>query len=147
MQVYKIFVNRQGAYYIEVVKDDGTKRRVAETQKRYQEWLAAGNTPIEVPYVEIPLVDYKDNATSQVSGMAFSKREVLIPTYKLSNANQKRSTGETIYPQTMIDRYFDTVEAFRDEFYRLRDGINAAADYDAVDTVVASNNYPTVISL
>jgi hypothetical protein len=48
----KKYTDDQGTYGIFEVYPDGRELLVSESQDLYQEWLAAGNAPEEVPYTE-----------------------------------------------------------------------------------------------
>ena len=57
----KIWISPTG-YKIKQYRDDGTERWVDEDHGGYLRWLAAGNTPEEVPYVPpvVPADDYPE---------------------------------------------------------------------------------------
>ena len=41
----------ESEYKISQIRDDGITRWVDETYGQYVDWLAAGNEPVEIPYV------------------------------------------------------------------------------------------------
>ena len=81
------------------------------------------------------LDDHKKTKIALVSQMAFEKRKLIAPDYKLVNA------GLGIYDEATILSYKLTVQAFRDEFYKASDLINAKTSKADVDKIVAE--FPT----
>lgn len=58
MHIYvRRFTNAQGAYQIDQIRDDGMIRKVDENHGGYLQWLAQGNVPEEVGYIEPPAPD------------------------------------------------------------------------------------------
>jgi hypothetical protein len=82
----------------------------------------------------IDLDEYKQRRITELSDLAFTLREELIPEYKLLNASMD------IYGETEKAVFLSTVQAFRDEFYRLKSLIKQAPDLDAVKAV--KEDYP-----
>ncbi len=81
------------------------------------------------------LSDYKEEKLQYYSDLSFSKRQTLLPDYKLVNA----SLG--IYPTETTNSYKTLVENFRTEFYRIKSIIDEATDKTTIDSIV--ENYPT----
>lgn len=52
MNYEKRYTDAVGNYEIYFIYDDGREQRVSDIQDLYQAWLADGNTPTEIEYVE-----------------------------------------------------------------------------------------------
>ena len=83
------------------------------------------------------LEEYKTIKIQEYSDLAFTKRSVLIPEYKLTNA----ALG--VYEEAEKTSYLHTVEAFRTEFYRVKALIEVCVTKEEVDAITV--NYPTVL--
>ena len=92
MTYKKHYTDENGSYEIIMYYDDGRTQVVSETQDLYQDWLAEGNTPEEVPYVP-PTVEEK---RLQVENMIVSKQYT-------GYSSGFEYNGET-YPSTTGDR-------------------------------------------
>lgn len=87
------------------------------------------------------LARYRSARIDEVSATSFARRAELFPDYRRDNI-----IAGIVYPDPYtLANYRATVEAFRAEYYRLRDAIDAAADRAAVDAVVAGAQWPTAI--
>ena len=94
---------------------------------------------------EITLGNYKEQKIEEMSNLSFEKRRVLLPDYKLTNAALKDEFDNSIYDKTTINIIFNTVEAFRDEYYRLHDAIELADSVESIDEIIANEHYPTIL--
>ncbi len=107
-----------------------------ETIAALQQYISTNNLTlsegVEIP--EFDLAEYKANKVSEFSLLAFDLREAILPEYKLVNA------GLGIYDEATVLSYKLTVQAFRDEFYRLSGLIDEATTKEAIDAI--EHNYP-----
>ncbi len=95
-------------------------------------------TPKELHDQEfIDLEEYKKMMIDHYSEMSFELREELIPEYKLTNA----SLG--LYDESEKADMTATVEAFRNEFYRIKELIENATSAEVVHAI--TENYPRSI--
>lgn len=85
----------------------------------------------------ITLDEYKQRRLEYFSKLSFEKRKEIIPDYKLMNV------GLGIYDETTVTEYRATIQAFREEFYRLKKLVEKAKNTDAVDAI--TDNYPQTI--
>lgn len=69
----------------------------------------------------ISLDDIKKDSIKYFSDLAFAKRRELIPDYKLNN------TTLGVYDEEISNSYRQTIKAFRNEFYRLKEEIESAS--------------------
>ena len=112
-----------------------------EQSPKVIEWLKTNSFEV-VPFVPMPLEEYKTQQIEYVNQLSFQIRDKFLPDYKLINAGIDVYEDEA--PGTKV-KYKQTVKAFRVEFYRLKGLIESATTNDGVDTIVASENYPTAI--
>lgn len=82
----------------------------------------------------IALEEYKQAQIEYFSGLAFDQRQSFLPDYKLQNA----ALG--LYPDAEKAAIKATVQAFKDEFKRLRELVKKAPDADAIAAITP--NYP-----
>jgi hypothetical protein len=85
----------------------------------------------------IDLAEYKTRRIDYYSNLSLEKRKEILPDYKIQNA----ALG--IYDAQETASITATVEAFRNEFKRIRDAIGTAKTANAVDKV--TDNFPTEI--
>lgn len=78
---------------------------------------------------KIEVKEYKKRLIESFSSMAFQKRSGLVPDYKLQNA----ALG--IYDEQTAANIKATVEAFRDEFQRIKRLIEKAKSAKAIDAI------------
>lgn len=82
----------------------------------------------------IDLAEYKRRRIEEFSELSFELREEIIPDYKLVNASMN------IYSESEKLNFQATVQAFRDEFYRLQKLVEDAPDIGAVRAI--KEDYP-----
>ena len=134
----------KGNYNIFYQDDYETKLVLdGEQSPKVIEWLKTNSFEV-VPFVPMLLEDYKKERIEYVNQLSFQIRDKFLPDYKLINAGIDVYEDEA--PGTKV-KYKQTVKAFRVEFYRLKGLIESATTNDEVDTIVASENYPTAIVL
>ena len=80
------------------------------------------------------LDDFRQQMIEYYSSLAFQKRRELMPDYKLEN------TALGIYDEETILSYKETVQAFRNEFYRIKELINKSDSINDIRNITA--NYP-----
>ena len=85
----------------------------------------------------ITLDEFKRERIQYYSRVAFQKRNSIIPDYKLQNA----ALG--IYDEQTTANYKATVQAFRDEFYRIKALIEEAETIDEIEAI--TENFPKEI--
>jgi hypothetical protein len=85
----------------------------------------------------ISLDDYKKMKIQFFSDLALEKRRAILPDYKLLNA----AIG--VYDEETSSQYKATIQAFRDEFYRIKKLIEQARMAKAVEAVSA--DYPRAL--
>ena len=88
--------------------------------------------------VDVSLFDvesYKLSKINEISQQSFDMREAILPEYNLVNA------GLGVYDEATVLSYKLTVQAFRDEFYRVSNLINAAETRSEIDAI--SISFPT----
>lgn len=85
----------------------------------------------------VELGQLKGNKIETFSRLAFDLRQKLISDYQLNNA----ALG--VYGEARRIAYQATVEAFRDEFYRLKTALEAAATLTELEAVIP--RFPTSI--
>ena len=83
---------------------------------------------------KITLDEYKQKRIEHFSQLSFTKRQMILPEYKIQNA----ALG--IYNEEERARIKETIEAFRKEFNRLREKVQSAKTPDEVDKV--KEKYP-----
>ncbi len=86
----------------------------------------------------ITLDEYKQERLNYFSNLAFETRIAFLPDYKIQNA------GIGVYDETKTAAIKNTVQAFKDEFNRIKEAIEGAADLEAIDAVTAA--YPDDLS-
>lgn len=85
----------------------------------------------------ISIEQVKKDAISRISAIAFEKRQELIPDYKLANS------AIDIYEDKTLESYKATIQAFREEYYRLKTAIENA---NTIDEIEANHpRFPTEI--
>lgn len=75
------------------------------------------------------LEELKATKLEHFSALSFQLREVILPSYKLENA------GLGVYDETKTANYRETVKAFKTEFSRIRNLINAADSATEIEKV------------
>lgn len=85
----------------------------------------------------ISVADVKKERIRQFSIMALQLRAAILPDYKLQNA----ALG--IYDVAVVASIRATVEAFRNEFYRLERMVNEAKDLNGIDAI--KDNFPKAL--
>jgi hypothetical protein len=117
----------------------GRYQRITERQYNYWKnnpWLPMADI-LACEISEESIEDYKQQRIFEVSNLAFELRKSILPDYKILNASLD------IYVRNTADSYADTIQAFRDEFYRIKAGIIAAKNIQQVDLVLDGMNFPT----
>lgn len=79
----------------------------------------------------VSLEEIKSRKIEEFSQQSLAKRNTLIPDYKIHNALMG------IGDENKLERYKATVEAFRQEFYRLKDEVEKAKDVKSIEKIEA----------
>lgn len=108
------------------------------TNNRKFKYKWDGTKKIERTLDEIePLEEYKLEKINTVSEMSLKKRQALIPDYKLLNA----SVG--VYEEITKLSLKNTIQEFREEFYRLKYEIEIADSKTKINNLILNANFPT----
>jgi hypothetical protein len=79
---------------------------------------------------------HREELINYISELSFTRRAEIVPDYKLSNA----SLG--VYGEEIKQVYANLVEAFRNEFYRVKGLLEQATTIEEMDTIMLTLNYP-----
>jgi hypothetical protein len=112
-------------------------RQLKPNQKVVGEEIVEKTIPEMLGDGSMTLDEVKQRKIQYFSDLAFEKRRLILPDYKLQNA----LFG--IYGKQPATNYRDTVLAFRDEFYRLKALVEQAKSFDEIEAV--AENFPKEI--
>jgi hypothetical protein len=82
----------------------------------------------DIEFVKDPST-FKIKKIQELSEKSFSERQKILPDYKLLNA------GIGIYTEEEIKSFNNTIQAFRDEFYRVKDLIENSTSKEEIDNI------------
>jgi len=137
----------KGNYNIFYQDDYETKLVLdGEQSPKVIEWLKTNSFEV-IPFVPMALADYQKQAKENMYSLGYSVISTLIPTMDLAMMNVVNPDAITTFllPKALRLKYWNFLNTVKDEYVRLAQGITAATTNDGVDTIVASENYPTAI--
>jgi len=90
---------------------------------------------------------YKTQTKENIYSLGHGRISTLIPSMDLEMMKVVNPDAITTFllPKALRLKYWNFLSAVKTEYVRLAQGITAATTNDEVDTIVASENYPTAI--
>ena len=101
-------------------------------------WTVPALELFESVWADVQLDIAKSAKIEYFNQLSFELRNNILPDYKLANA----SLG--VYDENTIIQYSSLIQAFREEFYRLKALIENAESIEEVNNIQA--NFPTILN-